>query len=399
MYKIILFILFLSFSLYGNIGVKKRIFILHSYSQEYGWTKSQNDGFVSKLKEESLVPLEISTEYLDTKRLEFSPDYQTFFLNYLETKYKDYSFDTVYVTDDNGLQFILNHKSALYEKIPIFFSGINDKSLVHTLDPLKYAGVYETKEIIPNIELIRQFSPQTRDIWIVGDDSTTYKAIVADIRQNLYLYPKYSFHFVASSKIHNIVAKLPNQHKTFVLLTTIGGLNDDDGHNLTLKESIEHLRQNPNLILCSMEDAYILEGVIGGFVTSGKSQGEHAADLVVRYLKGEPLKTIRSVVKSPNVYMFDHKALLDSRIILSEYTAHNAIILNKEKTFFERYQEIIVDTLFILSVLSVIFVLIFILIVIQKNREIRRLKRDFDECSSQLPMTKKILDACDGKNV
>lgn len=384
MVKILLFFLILlSDLIHGDAALhvdrKKRILILHSYSQEYEWTKRQNDSFVSELKDKLPVPLEMSVEYLDTKRLEFSEEYQKFFLTYLETKYKNYLPDAVYVTDDNALKFFLNPENQLFRHSPVFFSGVNDLSLAKTIDPLRYTGVYETKDIVQNIELIRQFSPQTRDIWILGDDSTTYKSIEADIRKHLVNYPKYTFHIIASAHIHDIIAKLPNRRKSFVLLTTIGGWNDEDGHNLTLKESIEHLTQNPNLIVCSMEDAYVSGGVIGGFVTSGMSQGKHAADLVVRYLSGEPLESIRSVVKSPNIYMFDHQALKDKRLILSEYIVHDAVILHKEKSFFERYYEMMLDAMFITFVLFFVFIVAVIFIIVQKNNQIEKLKIDLEE--------------------
>lgn len=381
----ILFFLFILFCdlIHGDdslhVDRKKRILILHSYSQEYGWTKSQHNGFTSELKDKVPFPLEISVEYLDTKRLQFSEEYQKFFLTYLETKYKNYVPDVIYVSDDNALRFFLNQENRLFRYSPVFFSGINDLSLTKTIDARKYTGVYETKDIVPNIELIRLFSPQTREIWIVGDDSTTYKSIEADIRKHIISYPKYTFHFIASEHIHDIIAKLPNRRKSFVLLTTIGGWNDEDGHNLTLNESIDHLTKNPNLIVCSMEDAYVSGGVIGGFVTSGMSQGKHAADLVVRYLNGEPLKSIRSVVKSPNIYMFDHKALKDKRLILSEYIAHDAVILHKEKSLFERYYEIILDVMFITFVLFFVFIIAVIFIMVQKNNQIEKLKIDLEE--------------------
>jgi hypothetical protein len=298
---LLVFLLFFTFVLNADKTFKKRVFILHSYSQEYSWTKSQNDSFVHTLQTLSPYALDISVEYLDTKRMKFSPEYQTFFLNYLQKKYDGYKPDVIYVTDDNALNFFINNRSLLFSKTPIFFSGINNLSLIHALDENNYTGVYETKEIVPNIELIRQFSPQTREIWIVGDASNTYQSIESDIRTHINSYPKYTFHFLSSNRIEDIATKLPKTPKTFVLLTTIGELSDANGRNLTLKESIKILRENRNLILCSMEDAYVQEGVVGGFVTSGVNQGTFAANLVLSYLNGATLKHIPSII---NVLIF-----------------------------------------------------------------------------------------------
>lgn len=200
---------FFIFTAHADINGKKRIFILHSYSQEYEWTKLQHNNFVASLVQSSLFPMEVSVEYLDTKRLKFTDKYQDFFLRYLQEKYKGYAPDAIYVTDDNALTFFSNHKNALFANTPIFFSGINNLSLADSLDPTFFTGVYETKEIEPNIELIRQFSPQTREIWIVGDGSTTYQSIEADIKKKIYKFPKYTFHFLSSDKINDVIAHLP----------------------------------------------------------------------------------------------------------------------------------------------------------------------------------------------
>ena len=385
-----IFFLFLSliFVISLHSETRKRIFILHSYSQEYGWTKSQHDAFVAKLADSLSFPVEISVEYLDTKRLGFTKEYQAFFSDYLQKKYINYHPDAVYVTDDNALNFFINHQ-ILFNDTPLFFSGVNDVTLSHLLDPHKYTGVFETKDIVPNIELIRQFSPQTRDIWIVGDNSTTYRSIESEIRSHIYKYPKYIFHFVASSRIDEIISKMPSSQKSFVLLTTIGGLSDVSGNTLTLKESIAQLSKNKNLILCSMEDAYVFGGVIGGFVTSGKLQGENAAELVGRHLNGISLINLHSIVKSPNTYMFDRRALVSSRLILSEYTARNSIILHENKTFFETHQEMILNSIFIFVSFFLLFIVMAFFIVVQKNDQYKKLKNALEESTAELEKLKK----------
>lgn len=386
-----LMILFFAFVLNANNQGKKRIFILHSYSQEYEWTSLQHQKFVASLEESLSFPLEISTEYLDTKRLKFDQAYQSFFLHYLQEKYKEYNPDVIYVTDDNALTFFSNHQKTLFVGKPIFFSGINNLSLVSSLDSNKFAGVYETKDIEPNIELIKQFSPQTRDIWIVGDRSTTYQSIELDIKKKIHHFPKYTFHFLSSDNIDDIMKQLPITPKSFVLLTTIGGWSDHSGRNLTLKESIHTLKNNRHLILCSMEDAYLVGGVVGGFVTSGAKQGVESAKLVTRYFSGEPLSSIHSIIKSPNGYIFDRRALIESRLILSEYTARNAIVLHEKKNFFEQHQEMILNSLFIFMTLFLIFLIIIYFVALQKKEHLRQVEAELEVSSTELLVVKKKL--------
>ncbi|MDP3292702.1 MAG: hypothetical protein Q8M43_11795, partial [Sulfuricurvum sp.] len=154
-------------------------------------------------------------------------------------------------------------------------------------------------------------------------------------------------------------------------------------------------KQNKNLILCSMEDAYVFGGVIGGYVTSGKLQGERAAELAIRHLNGEPLKDIHSVLKSPNTYMFDRHSLVESRLILSEYTARNAIVLYENKTFFEKYQGAILNSMFIFFIFFFIFLIIVFFLFIQKNDQLKKLKKELDDTSAELSSAKERLDASD----
>lgn len=178
-YLILLF--FISLELFAV--EKSRVFILHSYSQEYGWTKRQNKGFVETL-DASARQFNYYTEYLDSKRVEQSDTYQEQFLHYLQNKYKESTPDVIYVTDDNALIFINKYRKELFNRdIPIFYSGVNNIEGAKKLPKEIYRGVYEIQGINQNIKLIEQFSPQTRDIYIIGDDSLTYHAIETNLRK------------------------------------------------------------------------------------------------------------------------------------------------------------------------------------------------------------------------
>ncbi len=355
---------------------KKRIFILHSYSQEYGWTKLQHEGFVERIAKGYPHPVEIAVEYLDTKRLVPTPEYQERFAGYLSYKYRDFSPDVWYVTDDDALRFALAARNGLFAQVPVVFSGVNDESVRFQLDPRRDTGVFERKEIAPNVELIRQFSPQTREIWIVGDTSGTYRAIEADLKSSLHRYPNYRFHFVSSERLAEILAALPAKKRSFVILTTIGGWRDARGNLLTPEESLGAFKNYPHLVLCSMEDAYVSGGVIGGYVTSGTNQGREAANLVLRLFGGEKIAFLSPILKSPNEYRFDQKALSASRVVLSEYVRRQAVILNPDQTLLERHAANLMNLLFLFSFGAFVAGIIVYFLLREKNHRIRECEND-----------------------
>ena len=363
-------ILFIIYSLVSSLYAldKIKIFTLHSYSQEYPWTKSQYNGFIDTLHSND-YKFEFYSEYLDTKRVDLTQEYQNEFVNYLNKKYIDADVDLVYVTDDNALLFIYNNYEKLFKnskKIPVFFSGINNLNMKKILAKDTYTGVYERKEIKQNIELIKQFSPQTRNIYFVGDDSKTYNSIKKDIEQEEHNYKNMNFHYISDKYISNIQTNLPNKPRSFILLTTIGNLQDDTNNTLLVKESIEKIKQNPNLIILTMEDSYMYEGVVGGYVTNGSAQGKESAKLVLNYLQTHTLKGINSLVKNPNLYMFNSKELVNSRIILSQYISRDAIIIGKNKDFIDENHSTILNILTIITII-LIFIIITMYTIFKKN--------------------------------
>ena len=74
----------------------------------------------------------------------------------------------------------------------------------------------------------------------------------------------------------------------YVFLTTVGGLKDETGAGLALRQIISAIAAAGDFVLLSMEDGYLFDGVLGGYVTSGTRQGKAAAELAAKVLQGTP---------------------------------------------------------------------------------------------------------------
>jgi hypothetical protein len=126
------------------------ILALHAYSQEYPWTRGQHQGFMAALNEDAKRIYDVRAEYLDTKRVNYTPEYAAELARYLREKYRGYKPDAIYVSDDNAPSFALAHMETLFSGVAVFFSGINDYGVKAKLDPTRVTGVFEKKEIAPN---------------------------------------------------------------------------------------------------------------------------------------------------------------------------------------------------------------------------------------------------------
>ncbi len=354
-----------------------QLFVLHSYSQEYPWTKGQHQGFVESLQQVADTQFQIETEYLDTKRRRYEPDYAQRFAAFLQDKYAAYHPDAIYVSDDNALRFALDHLDSLFPDTPIFFSGVNDGSVLGRIKGRQVTGVFENKEIEPNLALLADMGKATSDIIVVGDGTSTYRAIERDIKLALKDFPRISADFLAGNRITEVLSVLREHEAGTLFLTTLGGMRDDDNRTLPLRDTIRRIVATRPRLVVSMEDVYIFDGVLGGYVTSGPRQGQAAAAQILDFLQSGALPA--PVTKSPNTYLIDEHELVRHGLTLPPSVLPEITLINPLPSLYQRYRGLIIGALAVLSTLLVAMLMILLFTLSVKNREIRLRSKAFEE--------------------
>jgi diguanylate cyclase (GGDEF)-like protein/PAS domain S-box-containing protein len=348
------------------------LFVLHSYSQEYPWTQDQHEGFMAELRGAPRRHISSRIEYLDTKRIPYDERYARAVAEHLANKYVGYAPDAIYVTDDNALAFAHTHLARLFPDAPVFFSGVNDYGIRERVDRRRFTGVFERKEIAPNLELVRGIAPDLARIVVLGDASETYRAIESEIRRELENHPEISATFISSGHIEEVLDALRANDDQFLFLTTLGAMSDASGHLLSLAEILSAIVDAGERTIISMEDAYLFPRVLGGYVTSGVRQGREAARLLERYLAGTPIERLPPVEQSPNEYSFDDAELARTGLRLPEPIARVATIRNPLPSFHERNQSLIVGSLYALALMFGALLLALLAVTMVKNRAIVR---------------------------
>lgn len=348
-----------------------KILIVHAYSQEYPWTKGQHQGFVDKLNQEAALQITIKTEYLDTKRIQYEQNYADRFAAYLNQKYHQFEPDAIYVTDDNGLSFGLDKLSRLFPNAPLLFSGVNDYSIQSRLDKNSVTGVFEKKEIGPNLDLLQQMFGDVQHIVVIGDDSNTYHAIEREIREEMATREQMRITYLSDSRLDVLLGRLNHFDNPIVLLTTLGAVKDSKGEILNLDQTIGQIVSAGVKVAISMEDAYLFDGVLGGYVTSGSAQGYSAASLLLSYINGQSINSIAPVVDSPNEYIIDNRVVQSLKLDIPADIRNIAKILHPGVSFYQGNRNAILSILFFLSLALVATLILYSLVTSRKNRELR----------------------------
>jgi diguanylate cyclase (GGDEF)-like protein len=348
----------------------RQIFILDSYSHHYPWTKVQHDSFESTVNDGSLGAIAFQTEQLDTKRVNYDAQYKESFTEYLIAKYKGYKPDLIYVTDDDALDFVSNHLPDTFGSVPVIFSGINNFELIGSLDPNRFVGVFEKKEIAPNLELLGALDKNVRDVVVVGDGSTTYDAIKREMKKALATQSKISAHYIADQNLDRVLSQLKERNEKYLILTTIGGMVSSDEKVASLDEVLTRIVDLKKFIIISMEDSYMHEGVFGGYLADGSQQGKQAGLLANAYLSGRPISSLSMITDHMNTYVFDHRLLEKYAFTLPEHIADVAKITHLPISWYDRYRSEIGNLLVSLVIVISVLLASFVWVLSRKNRQI-----------------------------
>jgi sigma-B regulation protein RsbU (phosphoserine phosphatase) len=282
----------------------KQILILASYNPGMKWEDSIDSAIRLRfaIKDPSAV---ISTEYMDTKRIDPNQTRLDYLKSLYIKKYKGRHFDLIIASNTDAFNFMLKNGDAIFPGTPVVFCGVvnfDDKVLAGKHG---FTGVVEAYNVSDTLALMLHLHPHTQHIAVVTDLTTTGKAnrdvldrTISGFKGNV------SFEFLDNLSADELRARVASiANNSLILLMTFN--RDRNGRVLTYEDSSELIRDASPAPIYSVYDFYLGYGVVGGKMISGTSQGSLAADLALRVLHGEPAERIPVVKNSPTQYMFD----------------------------------------------------------------------------------------------
>ncbi|VAW92420.1 diguanylate cyclase/phosphodiesterase (GGDEF & EAL domains) with PAS/PAC sensor(s) [hydrothermal vent metagenome] len=397
-----------------NALEKLDVLVIHSYHQEYPWTATQNQGFKKQLTQSlPKYAINFSTEYLNTKRIPPSVEYKLNFLLYIGTKYKSNIPDLIYVTDDNALNFLNSESQLLPWKTPVIFSGINNINIKLSNKERIFSGIFEYKDFIASISLAKEVSPNLKRIIFLGDGGVTDMAIKHTINSDEYREKNIEFIFINRKNLKSAIDELSkvNVDDSSVILTSVGGLKDQDGNIIDLKHILDSIAKTGQKILV-MEDTYLHPGILGGYVTSGRIQGQSAAEIVsgIFRIVGEQVRSGRTQGKAAGTIIadiigegtFKHNNRMDQEIselviswadlqrlnvYLPAETLKKARIINLPAPLVDQYPDLIKWLVWFLAILIIVLAGFSI----RMRQKSRLVKEQYTDTLTNLPNRVKLL--------
>lgn len=334
-----------------------RVLVLHSYHQGFEWTDQIMEGIESVLKMPG-IGAELMIEYMDTKS-HAGRDLSGYLKEIYAFKYGKIKPDIIIVADDNALSFLLLNRKLLFPGIPVVFCGINHFSDSLISNQEKITGVAEDFDFEKTLDIALTLHPGTRRIAIVSDITCSSNINLERMKLGFPAYrDRLTFIELTgldADRLKQALHDLPDD----ALVIHNGLYRDGSGRNFSLEKGLAFVTENCRVPVYTLWQFMVKQGVLGGMVVSGFTQGEKAARMAVRILKGEPPEHIPVLRKSPNRLVFDHDAMVRFGIRRSDLPEHS-LVLNIPKDFYTAHKTFVLITLLcMIGLLLIIFILAF----------------------------------------
>lgn len=310
-----------------------KLLVLHSYHQGYPWTDTIQNG-VSRTISKAFPKAELYVEYMNTKRQPseaMSPHLRDLY----QRAYAKVRFDIIIATDNNALDFLLRYRNAIFPGVPVVFCGINDIQNYRFPSDNNYTGIAENADIKGNIDLILKLHPNTKNLAVISDSTESGDINLANTRKAVKEYPSLKVIELSRLTMSQLSSRLKGLYDDTVVFNT-SFIRDANGQVFTSPESMELIVKASRRPVYTGWDFALAPGVIGGKLLSGRLQGENAAKLAIRIIRGEKAGTI-PIVNSPTAYIFDFNGLKKFGISESSLPPGSSI-LGKTETFYTRYR-------------------------------------------------------------
>ncbi|NMA68651.1 MAG: EAL domain-containing protein, partial [Desulfitobacterium sp.] len=240
----------------------------------------------------------------------------------------------------------------------------------------------EKPSLKDNIDIAFKFNPQATKVVGIVEDSISGIGEREQFKNTQMYFSNLEFselnisHY-SFTEMGEILQTI--QEDTILLFLSMH--TDKEGEYKDIKEAAQFIAANTNVPVYRPSIGGVGDGILGGKMISYVESGKIAGDMVLQVLSGKPINTINLVTKSPNFYFFDY-AVIEKFGIDPNLIPKDAILINKEKSFFEENPALVIGTISVLLLFTFISAFLGV-----SNANYRNIERKLRESNEELTST------------
>jgi ABC-type uncharacterized transport system substrate-binding protein len=281
-----------------------KILVVMSYEEENPWCIQIKEGIDSVFAGNS----DIKYFYMDTKKNIEGGDQKAKEAYALYIRFRP---DGVIVADDNAQSMFVLPYLKDKVKTPVMFCAVNEEPEKYGYPASNVSGILERDFISESIAFAKQLVPSINTVWFLAKDSPSGRAIrkQVEIESDTYLAKFAGFKLVKTMK--ETLAVLEEYKKTCdaLFITSTNGILDTDGQPLDNEQVTKTVAKYYKKPLIGANDFHVRYGVLCAVVKSGDAQGRMSAKMLLKAIKGTPIKHIPVTVNKYGKRMLNVTAM------------------------------------------------------------------------------------------
>jgi signal transduction histidine kinase len=300
-----------SIALADEATAPKTVLVLFEETRLLPAVAETDDAIRATLQASSTRPIRLYTEYLG---LSWFPDEARALAlrDLLQKSYAARRPDVVIVWGTGALRFVLEHRAALFEGIPVVFCAVDPDLRSELAAKSAVTGVFRRIDWTSSADLILRLHPETREIAIVTGGGAVDVRWEAEARRAFAGYRGVTFTYLARQPMPRLLKAVESLSPgTVVLYGAV--LQDGAGRPYLPHEALAMMANVSRVPIYGVTSNMLGRGVVGGRVLDFAAQGVTAAQLAFRILGGERLGPA-DIVQADNPYLFDWRQLQRWRI-------------------------------------------------------------------------------------
>ncbi len=315
---------------------KKHVLYLNSYHNGYKWSDGLLEGVRTALNK-SQFKVDLQIEYMDAKKFNYNAISDNLLALFKE-KFKNETFDSIVISDNDALNFISKHRQELFPGVPVVFCGVNDLQETD-IAAGNITGVVETYDFLATLEVAKKLHPEKNRLVVLIDSSTAGVTIRHQAEKIIETHQtglQIEFWVQLSlEETQQRVRKLPKN--TFLFIAPY--YQTINGRFFTSEEVSEAIYRHSSVPIFTSWEFMVGHGAVGGRVLSGNEHGKIAGEMTLNILQGTKAEAI-PIKKDPSgVYVFDHK-VMEKLGINQKLLPENSTIINVPESIYAISKEL-----------------------------------------------------------
>ena len=244
-----------------------RVLVLNSYHQGLPWTRGFTDG-INKAAEESEIHWQLYYENLDiTRTSSFNASY---YLEYLETRYKNLRFDGIIAESEPAVEFLVRNKHRIHATSYVYYS---ERDLVDSKGYVVGPGQSQFTE--KTLELAIAQNPGRNQIVFIESGIPPRESKEAQLRAKLQKFPGYRLTQRKDFFMDDLLEEVTQYPDDTMIIYNLV-FEDKSGVNLAPRKVVEKIARAAKVPVYAFYSTFLDSGIVGGHLSDANTAGRSA---------------------------------------------------------------------------------------------------------------------------